>query len=61
MRDAVIGETPVEFLELAWEEDLNPRQLAERFQAWLSDCTFVERKLPDLKEATFCQLTIDPT
>jgi hypothetical protein len=51
----------VQYLELCWQEDLDPQGLAERFRAWLDDQAFVERRMPDLKEAAFCQLTIDPS
>jgi hypothetical protein len=61
MRDALIGDAVVDYLELGWQEELTPRQLAARFQAWLNDSTFIERKLPDLKEAAFCQLFISPS
>jgi hypothetical protein len=61
MKDAVVSGTAVEFFELAWQEDLDPQGLADRFRAWLNDQTFIERRLPDLQEAAFCQLTIDPS
>lgn len=60
MEDAIIGGTPVEFLEVCWQEDLDAQELADRFRTWLDDRTFIEKRLPDLKEAAFCQLTIDP-
>jgi len=60
MKDAVIGENQVDFLELEWLEHLTPRQLATRFHVWLNDQEFVERQLPDIKDATYCQLSIDP-
>ena len=60
MKDALIGDDVVDFLELEWHEQLTPRQLAARFHVWLNDHDFVERQLPDLREATYCQLSIDP-
>ncbi|OGC91067.1 MAG: hypothetical protein A2W25_14005 [candidate division Zixibacteria bacterium RBG_16_53_22] len=61
MKDAVIGNLTVEFFELCWQEDLDSQGLADRFRTWLSDQTFIEQRLPDLRRATFCQLTIDPS
>lgn len=60
MRDALIGERMIDFLELEWHEQLTPRQLAARFHIWLNDRYFVERQLPDLRDASYCQLFIDP-
>jgi hypothetical protein len=60
MRDAWIGNELVDFLELQWHESLSPRQLASRFNAWLSDQTFISRQMPDLRGASYCQLFIDP-
>jgi hypothetical protein len=60
MKDALIGNEVVDFLELQWHESLSPRQLASRFNVWLSDQTFMRRQMPDLQDATFCQLFIDP-
>jgi hypothetical protein len=60
MKDAIIGNTTVEFLELCWQEDLDSQGLADRFRTWLSDQMFIEQRLPDLRQAAFCQLTIDP-
>ena len=61
MRHARIGETAVDYFELGWQEDLTPCQLASRFHIWLNDKTFLEERLPDLKEAAFCQLFINPS
>lgn len=61
MKDAIIGKKNVQFLELNWQEDLTCNQLASRFNTWLKDETFIERRLPDLKEAAYCQLSIDPS
>ena len=61
MENALIGALPVELFEVRWQEDLDPQGLADRFQTWLNDQTFVQKHLPDLKEAAFCQLTIDPS
>ncbi len=60
LMDAHIGPDRVDFLELEWHEQLTPKQLAARFHVWLNDREFVERQLPDLKTATYCQLSIDP-
>jgi hypothetical protein len=60
-KDAIIRGTPIEYLELCWQEELTHTQLAQRFNTWLHDQTFVEKKLPDLKEAAFCQLFINPS
>ena len=61
LKNAVIGTISVNYLEIKWLEELTGQQLAGRFQAWLNDETFIQRKLPDLKEAAFCQLQIDPS
>jgi hypothetical protein len=61
MKNALIGTISVDYLEINWEEELTRKQLAGRFQAWLNDETFIQRRLPDLKEASFCQLLIDPS
>jgi hypothetical protein len=61
MKDAVIDGTTIEFLEVAWEEELTARELAARFHVWLNDQTFIDRKLPDLETAAFCQLFINPS
>jgi len=60
MKDALIGNDIIEFLELEWHEQLTPRQLASRFHSWLNDQYFIERQMPDLREASYCQLSIDP-
>lgn len=60
MKDARIGEETIEYLQLDWHEQLTPKQLAARFHVWLNDHEFVGRQLPDLKDATYCQLSIDP-
>jgi hypothetical protein len=61
MKNAVIGKKYVQYFEMNWQEDLNSQELAERFDVWLNDETFMKYKLPDLKEAGFCQLLIDPS
>jgi hypothetical protein len=61
MEDAVIGTKNVKYFELKWQEELNYQQLADRFNTWLKDETFIESRLPDIKEAAFCQLSIDPS
>jgi hypothetical protein len=60
-RDAVINGKEIEYLELSWQEELTKKELASRFQTWLHDQTFVERNLPDLREASYCQLLINPS
>jgi hypothetical protein len=60
MKDAIVDGDVVDFLELEWREQLTPRQLASRFHIWLNDQYFVERQLPDLQDAAYCQLSIDP-
>ena len=60
MKDAIISNEFVDYLELEWKEDLTPRQLASRFHTWLSDNTFISRRLPDLQDAAYCQLFINP-
>ena len=59
--DALIAGKSVDYLELCWQEELTHAQLAERFHTWLYDQAFVERCLPDLREAAFCQLLINPS
>jgi hypothetical protein len=61
VRDAIIADTNVEYLEISWQEELTQRQLAARFHTWLNDQSFIEKKLPDLREAAFCQLSINPS
>ncbi len=61
MRDAVIGTKSVQYFEINWQEELNQQELASRFHVWLNDETFIQDRLPDLKEASFCQLLIDPS
>jgi hypothetical protein len=60
MKNALIGTKYVRYFEIDWQEDLNRQELAERFNSWLNDETFIQRRLPDLKEAGYCQLLIDP-
>jgi hypothetical protein len=61
MKNALIGTISVDYLEINWQEELTHTQLAGCFQAWLNDETFIQRRLPDLQEASFCQLLIDPS
>jgi hypothetical protein len=61
MKNAIIGTKYVQYLEIDWSEDLSRQELAERFDTWLNDETFIRHKLPDLKEASYCQLLIDPS
>ncbi len=61
MKDAIIDGATIDFLEVAWEEELTARELAARFHVWLNDQTFIDRKLPDLETAAFCQLFINPS
>ncbi len=60
MKEAKIRGEMIDYFELEWKEDLTPRQLAARFHIWLSDNSFIEKRLPDLQEAAFCQLFINP-
>jgi len=60
MKDALIREVEIDYFELEWKEDLTPRQLAARFNSWLSDNSFIKNRFPDLQDATFCQLLINP-
>jgi hypothetical protein len=61
LKDAVIGQNSVDYFEVSWQEELDTQELADRFGAWLKDQNFIERKLPDLKNAAYCQLSIDPS
>jgi hypothetical protein len=61
MENAVIGTKYVRYFEIEWQENLSRKELAERFNAWLNDEFFIRNRLPDLKEAGFCQLQIDPS
>jgi hypothetical protein len=61
LKNALIGTISVDYFEIKWNEELTKNQLAGRFQAWLNDETFIQRKIPDLKAASFCQLLIDPS
>jgi hypothetical protein len=61
MKNALIGTKSVDYLEINWQEELDQHQLANRFDTWLHDETFIERRLPDLKEAAYCQLQINPS
>jgi hypothetical protein len=60
MRNARIRNEYFDYVELEWKEDLTPRQLAVRFHTWLSDNTFISTRLPDLQDAAYCQLFINP-
>jgi len=60
MKDARIGNEYVDYFELEWKEDLTPKQLAVRFHSWLSDDNFISSRLPDLQDAAYCQLFINP-
>jgi hypothetical protein len=61
VKDAVIADKNIEYLELSWQEELTHAQLAAHFHSWLNDQTFIDRKLPDLKNAAYCQLFINPS
>jgi hypothetical protein len=61
IKNALIGTISVSYLEIIWQEELDQQQLAGRFNTWLHDETFIRRQLPDLKEAAYCQLQIDPS
>lgn len=58
--DAVISGKKFDYLELKWQEDLSPVQLAGRFNQWLYDDEFIKENLPDLSWANRCLLTINP-
>jgi len=60
MKDARIRNEYVDYFELQWSEDLTPRQLASRFHVWLSDNSFISNRIPDLQDAAYCQLFINP-
>lgn len=60
MKNAVIADLIVDYFELRWQEELSAYQLADRFNVWLRDEAFIEKRLPDIREAAFCQLTINP-
>lgn len=60
MKDAEIGRERIDYFEVGWQEDLTPRQLALRFDNWLTDECFFEERMPDLKRAAWCQLHINP-
>lgn len=60
MMDATVGDRVIDYFELEWKEDLTPRQLAVRFNSWLSDQSFLTTRLPDLQDAAYCQLFINP-
>ncbi len=61
IKNAIIGTKSVQYFEIAWNEELNQQELANRFHSWLNDESFMQKRLPDLKEAAFCQLLIDPS
>jgi hypothetical protein len=60
MKDALIQSTSVDYLELEWQEELSPKDLADCFNQWIGDHTFIQRRLPDLQQAEYCQLFINP-
>jgi len=60
MENALIRDNLFDLIELKWEETLTPKELAGCFDQWLSDHTFISRKLPDLETASYCQLFINP-
>lgn len=60
IKDALIGGVAIDYFELEWKEDLTPRQLATRFNCWLNDNSFIRDRFPDLQDAAFCQLLINP-
>lgn len=60
MKDALIEDNEIDYLQLDWQESLTPKELADYFNQWLSDQTFIERKLPELIDASYCQLFINP-
>jgi len=60
INEAVIMDKEIEYLELRWQEDLSPVQLAGRFNRWLYDEEFIKESLPDLASAGRCLLSINP-
>ena len=60
MKDALIENKSIDYLELEWQEDLTPTDLADCFNQWIGDQTFIQRQLPDLIQAEYCQLFINP-
>ena len=60
LKNAVVSDKFIDFLELQWQEDLSPVQLAGRFNKWLYDDEFVRENLPDLARAGQCLLFISP-
>ncbi len=60
LNNAVISGRNIEYLELKWQEELSPKQLAGRFDKWLYDDEFISESMPDLLSAGRCLLTINP-
>lgn len=61
MKQAEIKDICVEYFEIGWKENLSAPELADRLNLWLNDEGFLQQRLPDLKDAAFCELTIDPS
>ena len=60
IKNAVVSGKSIDFFELNWREELSTVQLAGRFNQWLYDDEFIQDKLPDLKQAGQCLLSINP-
>jgi hypothetical protein len=58
--NAVISGRKFDYLELKWQEELSPVQLAGRFNQWLYDDEFIQQNIPDLCRASRCLLSINP-
>lgn len=58
--NAIISGKAVDYLEVRWQEELTPGQLAGRFNRWLYDEEFIKDSLPDLDQARRCLLSISP-
>ena len=60
LKNGFLGGSEIQFLELEWNEELTKNELVDRFNAWLYDQDFIEKRLPSLATADFCQLSINP-
>jgi len=60
LKNAIVSDKFIDYLEFQWQEDLSPVQLAGRFNRWLYDDEFVRKSLPDLARAGQCLLFISP-
>lgn len=60
LKNGSLGGSEIQFLELKWNEELTRIELVDRFNAWLYDQDFIEKRFPGLATADFCQLSINP-